>query len=45
MQGKLQAVLDTMQWADKVDIHTCQTLLSGLPEASHWPKMVSEAIL
>ena len=32
------------RWVERVDIHTCETLLSGLREALHWPKMVSEAI-
>ena len=27
----------TMQWAERVDIHTCETLLSGLPAALYWP--------
>ena len=25
------------QWAERVDIHTCETLSSGLPEALYWP--------
>ena len=34
----------TTQWAERVDIHTCEALSSGLWEASYWPKIVSEAI-
>ena len=33
-----------VQWAERVDIHVCKTLLSGLGEASFWLKIVSEEI-
>ena len=35
MQGKLQAVLDTTQWADKVDIHIYVKLCCLASEKHH----------
>ena len=35
--GKLKPVC-TMQWSESVDIPACETQLSGLREASYWPK-------
>ena len=37
MIGKPKQCCKT-QWAERVDIHTHKTLLSGLREASYWPK-------